>query len=189
MEINRSSNVLSFSSEILTGYAYVHSMQKVTTKDTTLVWSDITDSLSSTSVSVDSYYIISEIRLPDHIVTNGYYTINDKIYDLNGNEISVEQLLATSILNTNIIRVDTNYVFYYYIETYYIDLLKSRFQETINSCACLNKQDKITIDTLTMGLDIIKYLIPYELYNEIQRVIEQLSVCTGTITNNCACYG
>ena len=36
MEISRSSSTLNFSSELLSGYSYVHAMQKVSTTDTTL---------------------------------------------------------------------------------------------------------------------------------------------------------
>lgn len=189
MNISTSGSTISLISTEMSGYSYVHAIQKVTTTDTTLYYDNITTTSSSTTLTVDSYYILSEIRLPNTVTPGGYYTVDGKIYNSLGVEISVEQLLDTSILNTNIVRVDTDYIFYYYIEKYYIDFLKSKFQESINSCTCLNKQDKITIDTLTMGLDVIKYLNTYQLYNETQRIIEQLSVCTGVSTTNCNCYG
>lgn len=188
MEITQSENTINLTSTYISGHTYLHTIQQVTTIETTLFESIFTSSSSEIILIDDGYYIISEIRLPNQIVS-GYYIIDEIIYDELGNEVTVEELLELDTTDTNIIREDIDYISYYNIETYLITLIKNKFLKGFCSCNCITDEDKRTIDTLMMGIEAIKNLEVYLLYNEIQRIIEQLSVCTGTVNLNCSCNG
>lgn len=111
------------------------------------------------------------------------------IYNPQGNVISAETLLATSTDLTNIIRTDENWITMYILDDYYIRLLKSKYLHNICNCGCgcIDKIDKVRLDTLTMGLDLIEALEAKNQYYEIQRIVEKLMVCFGLIDSNCNC--
>lgn len=190
MQISTELNKITLVSPVASGYAYVHTIQKVTTMEVTLEESFITESISSYELSTDGYYIVSEIKLPDSVSVGNYYISGESIYDTTGTEITVQELLDTDTTGTNIIREDNDYFTYYFLELYYINLIKDKFMKGICSCNCNNgkSSEKLTIDTLTMGLEVIKILVEYLQYLEAERIIEQLSVCSGQINVNCNCY-
>lgn len=190
MEISTNNYTITLTSTIASGYEYIHTVQKVSTTETTFENSEITDSTSTYNLTSDGYYILSEIKLPNVETVDNYYILDDVIYDPDGAEITAEELLEVDTTDTNITREDNDYFLYYYLETYYINLIKDKFMKGICSCNCVSSNDltKTTIDTLTMGLDVVKILLEYLQYYEAQRMIEQLSVCSGEINVNCNCY-
>lgn len=218
MEINQTDNVITTTSILESGYSYIHVIQKITTETSSIFDSNITDSESEFTLTSDGYFILSEIKLPSTVDTNvnHYYITGNTVYNWEGEEVSISTLITIDTTGTNIIREDIDYLSKYYIYKYYIDILKNRFLKNICNCGnsgtsnCSSgvynptlingvvdrgykvsdpKQDKITIDTLTMGLEILDYLEEYLLYMEAQRIIEQLAPC-GSITNTgCGCNG
>lgn len=187
MEIEQHADTLTLTSITVSGHKYIHTVQKVTTTNTIFYSGIFTENISTIALSTDGYYIISEIRLPEAVITTGYYIQNDKIYNSTGTEVSIEDLLKVNTTGTNIIRNDYDYLSYYYLDKYNIDLIKSTFLKGMCSCGCSSRIGNQTIDTLVMGLEVLKNLVDYNLYYEAQRVIEQLSVCTGEINSSCNC--
>ena len=216
MEITQTDNVLTITSISVSGYSYIHTVQKVTLDETTLFDSNITESESTFTLTSDGYFIVSEIKLPNTVdnTTNHYYINGDTVYTWEDEEITISALLALDTTGTNIIREDTDYLSVYYIRKYYIDIIKNRFLKNICNCgtsgtsSCTSgvynptlingvvdrgyrvtnpEQDKITIDTLTMGLEVISYLEEYQLYMEAERIIEQLAPCGSVSNTGCGC--
>ena len=189
MKIEQFSETLTLTSITVSGHKYIHALQKVTSTDTTYYSGIFTENVSTIAFATDGYYIISEIRLPEQVISNGYYTLNDIKYDPTANTITIENLLKVDITGTNIIRTDYNYLSYYYINKYNIDLIKQTFLKGICNCGCSTRTGGQTIDTLIMGIEVLKNLVDYELYYEAQRVVEQLGICTGILTTSCNCNG
>ena len=187
MKIEQSSNVLTLTSTTVSGHKYVHALQKVTTLTTTYYSGTFTENVSTISLSTDGYYIVSEIRLPDAVSANNYYILNNKIYNNLGVEISIEELLAVDPTGTNIIRTDYDQVSYHFINDYMINLIKQTFLKGICGCSCSTRDNKQTIDTIIMGIEVLKNLIEFNLYLEAERIIENLGICTGILNANCNC--
>lgn len=185
MEIEQHGDTLTLTSPTISSHKYIHIIQKVTSTNTTFYSGVFSENISSIALTTDGYYILTEIRLPE-IITVGYYIQNDKIYN-NGVEISIEDLLKIDVEGTNILRTDSDYLSYYYINKYNIDLIKTTFLKGICNCGCSTREGNQTIDTLVMGIEVLKSLVDYNLYYEAQRVVEQLSICTGEINSNCNC--
>lgn len=93
MKIEQFNDTLTLTSITVSGHKYIHAIQKVTTTDTTYYSGIFAESVSTIALTTDGYYIISEIRLPEQVVSNGYYILNDIIYDSSGNTITTENLL------------------------------------------------------------------------------------------------
>lgn len=190
MNITQTENVLTLTSPVESGFRYIHTIQKVTITETTLVNKVFTDSISSYTMPSDGYYIITEIKLT---TTPGqyYYIVGDIVYSSLGVEISVENLLAISVSGTNILRIDTDLLNKYNTNLYYVNLIKNKFLKIICTCDCISKSDKLTIDTLTMGLVLIENLVLNLQFYEAQRIIENLGICNNLIVSNpnCNCNG
>lgn len=184
MEITQTNNNIEVVSTELSGYVYLHVYQKITTTVESIIQETYTDSSSSISLTTDGYYIISELKLRSTETPGEYYVLGEDIYTPEGELILLEDLMLIEDLE---IRTDANVLSYYYIEKYYIDLVKSKFLKGMCSCACINDLDKITIDTLTMGIEVLDILIKYSQFYEAERMVEQLSVCTGIVNTNCSC--
>lgn len=188
MNISQVDNTLNISSTAYSGYTYIHAIQSVTINEVILVNDVFTTAASSYNFLTDGYFIIIEIKLP---TTPGeYYYISDEIiYNPEGEEITVEQLLDIDVTDTNISRVDEDYTTIYYLNDYYLALLRSKYLKNICNCGCgcIDKQDKVRLDTLTMGLDLIEALIGKAQYYEVQRIVEKLMICFGIVENNCNC--
>lgn len=188
MTITQINNTITLTSTASVGFRYIHTVQKVTLTETTLISEVFTDGVSTFVLPSDGYYIITEIKLT---TTPGdyYYITGDIVFSTVATEISVEDLLEVDITNTNIERVDEDWFNKYNTNLYYINLIKSKFTRTICSCSCLSRTDKLTLDTLMMGLTLIESLVINEQFNEANRIIEQLGVCNNLITSNCNCDG
>jgi hypothetical protein len=160
-----------------TGNYFIHVVTKVTTSAETIFYSNITTSSSSTSVLTDGLYRVESIKLPS---TDGgsYYTDGTKIYDSDGNEITVATLVA------NVEGTSQNIIIYYIIYTNLIETEKE-ILDLLYDC----KSDPIKAryrDILYMGLSVVDYLLTDSLYNEANRLIEKLESC-GTVTSTCNC--
>ena len=188
MEIKQINDILTIESTLTSGYRFIHITQRITTKDIFLEDYIFTENISSITLTKDSYYIITEIKLPDSVVPGGYYILGRVVYDPSGNVISVSDLLQVDIIETNIVKTSEEILFYYFLSKYYNDLIESKIFKNIFSCECLeSKEDKVIIDTLTMGLEVLRTLIEYNQYYEAQRILEKLSTCNTSITVNCGC--
>lgn len=191
MNITQTEATISMVSQEASGYGFIHIVQDVTIVETNVVSDVFTTSMSEYTFVADGYFIITEIKLPTTAPVSGYWIdiAEELIYDPSGNVISTETLLATSIDQTNIIRTDEDWITMYLLDDYYVRLLKSKYLHNICNCGCgcIDKTDKVRLDTLTMGLDLIEALEAKLQYYEIQRIVEKLMVCFGMIDSNCNC--
>ena len=189
MNVSQSENKLNIvSTDSGVYYKYIHVIQDVRINSIEIVSEVYTTSVSYYTFPYDGYFKISEIKLPT--TSGNYYWVNDEvIYDPSGNVISVEELLEVDPTGTNIVRNDLDYITLYFLRDYYLKLLKSKYLKNICNCGCgcIDKQDKVKLDTLTMGLDLIEALMAQYQYYEVQRIIEKMMVCFGIVSNDCNC--
>lgn len=186
MNITQTENTLVLASTQTSGTRYLHVIQQVTLTATTIIHEVFTDSSSTKTLPSDGYYILTEFALP---TTPGshYYVIDDVIYSPTDEVVTVEELMALNAVDNGIDRNDTDFFTVYELNTYYVNLLKEKFQKVICGCGC-TKNERLSIDPITMGLYLIEELNVYSMYYESQRIIEQLSRCSnGVNSSNCNC--
>lgn len=188
MNISQIEEVLHLVSIETNGYGFIHVIQDVRIHETTVAKDIFTNSSSTYTFLSDGYFIITEIKLP-LVSGTGYYINGESVYNPNGQEISIEDLLLINPSTSNIVRSDQNYISLFLLKDYYLKLLKTKYLKNICNCGCgcIDKIDKVQLDTLTMGLDLIEALEVKSQYFEIQRIVEKLSVCFGLITSDCNC--
>jgi hypothetical protein len=190
MNITQTEGTVTITSQEIASYGYIHIIQDVTITDTIVVSDIFTDISSTYTFLSDGYFIITEIRLP-LASGSGYYIDMDEeiIYAPDDTVITTEELLALDTTGTNIIREDEDWLTMYILNEYYINLLKSKYLKNICNCGCgcIEKSDKVKLDTLTMGLDLIEALEAKYQYYEIQRIVEKLMVCFNLADSNCDC--
>lgn len=188
MNVSQLQNTLTITSTIASGYKYVHYIIKVNLEDEVVKQTEITESISTYTMLQDGYYKIVELRLPT-TSGSGYYITGTTIYSPSNVVLSPEELLLVDVTGTNIIRDGSDIIVTYYLNEYYINIIKSKFLKNICSCACLTAVDKVLIDTLTMGLVLITKLEENSQYHEANRIISQLSSCSNIQNDaNCNCY-
>lgn len=188
MTITQVENKLTIISQETSGYEYIHVVQDVTIHETVIVSSEFTNSISYYTLPTDGYYIVSEIKLPT-TSSSGYYISGDAVVSTEIGVITVKELMNIDTTGTNIVKNEVDHISMYYLEDYYLKLLKSKYLKNICNCGCgcIDRQDKVKLDTLTMGLDLIEALTLTAQYFEIQRIVEKLSVCFGMVKNDCNC--
>ena len=189
MTITQTGSMLELTSPVVTDYAYVHYYLNVNSSDVVTDSAQVTDSFSYLDLTEDSYYQLVEILLPTTPGT-GYYISGQSIYDPDDVMITTDELLAIyPTTGTNIVRTQYDWISTYFLNEYYINLLKSKYLKNICSCNCFSKTDKVLIDALTMGFILIDALKLASQYYEANRIIDQLAVCTNTVTGTpCNCY-
>jgi len=190
MNITQNENNIVITSTENSSYSYVHVIQDVSTLDTTIINNTFTNSTSTYNFTTDGYFIITELKLPKGISLYYYYILNGVIYNLSDEVVTVEELMNMDPDEIpGLIREDLDYLSLYLLREYYLNLLKSKYLKNICNCgcACIDRIDKVKLDTLTMGLDLIEALESKFQYYEIQRIVEKLSSCFGIITSNCNC--
>lgn len=195
MNINIYKNALTISDTEVTEYKYIHVIQLNAITGSGTQYVKYTHDSSTTTLAADGYYTITQMMLPLDPVEGTYYIIeslvggDDQVIDPNGDVILIDDLLLVDTVGTTITKTVENIFSDYSLHTYYINLLKSKFLKNVCGCDCISKQDKLTIDTLTMGLALIEELVAFAQYNEAERIVEQLNKCTGLVTPNCNCNG
>ena len=186
MNINQIENTLILSSTETTGFRYLHVITQITLTAATRIHEAFTDNSSTKTLPSDGYYQIIEVMLPT-TPGNYYYVVGNVIYSPTDEVVTVDELLALDPEDNGIDRNDTDFFTVYALNTYYINLLKAKFQNNICGCGC-TKSDRLSIDPITIGLTLIEELNIYAMYYESQRIIEQLTKCvTGVNISNCNC--
>lgn len=192
MNINVYRNELTVSDTLVSVYKYIHVIQLNAVTGNSTQYVKYTHEASTTVLATDGYYTITQIMLPLAPVPGTYYIIEDVVDQIiapNGFPITVDQLLAVDPIAGGFDRQDVDWFTYYQLNDYYITLIKAKFLNNICNCGCINAQDKLMIDTLTMGIALLDELITYAQYYEAERILEQLSKCTGIVNTNCNCNG
>jgi len=181
MEIKQTQNSIELTSIPLSGHSCLHVIEKITSTTNEVIYSNL-EITSCFNLPSDGYYIIHEIYLLNITTFNSYCIEEDIIYKPDGTVAKISDLLESD--HISIIKEQSNFLLYYFLEEYYHKLLKKRF---LNFTYCKDSKDRLIIDTLTMGLEIIKSLINYEQFEEAQRIIEKISICSDNTNVNCNC--
>ena len=186
MEISTSNNIIYVSNTPTLGYKYVHFLQKLNNKDTLLKDYSVTDNVSNIILPEDGLYNVTSVRIINSNVENSYYIEDDEVFDNLGNLIVVEDLL--NVTHASLIKETEVTFLIYYLKNFYTNLLESKIFKNIYDCNCQeSKTDKVLIDTLTMGLEVLKILVEHEQFHEAQRIVEKLTTCNKAINLNCNC--
>lgn len=192
MELIQTQNTLVIEDTASVGYSNAYILQKIQTDigNTENIGHVVGSSGGVFTLPSDGYYMVHKFQITT-IQNNGYYISAGEVYGPGDDllsEYSIYSLLTIEDYEEEGIAYDSmEHLNYYNIETYYINLLKTKFLKNMCGCSCDNQSNRITIDTLTMGLEVIKYLIEYSQYNEASRIVDMLSICTGVININCNC--
>ena len=195
MNINVYKNELTISDTEVSGYKYIHVIQLNTVTGPGTQYVKYTHNSSTTVLASDGYYTLTQMRLPTTAVPGTYYIVEgpeggaDQVIAPNGSVISINDLLLVDPIGTTITKTIEYWFSYYALHTYYVNLIKAKFLKNVCNCDCISPTDRLTIDSLTMGLTLIKELTTYAQYNEAQRIVEQLNKCTGIVTTSCNCNG
>ena len=152
MEVTQQNEIITIESLSNSEISYIHIIQKVTTESSTIVYSNITSSMSSFNLITDGYYVITEISLPNIIdnTPNHYYILNNEIYTWNGVKCEINDFININLDTTNIIKENIDYFSKYYLYTYYINTVKNKFLKNIYPCnnSLFITTDKIVVDTI-----------------------------------------
>ena len=195
MELIQTNSTLTIFGTESVGYSNVYILQKMDPTTELPVNMDYKVSVAGTTFTLtsDGYYAINKFILSTTPSDTTYYISGEVVY-VPGGDILMESglydlLLIEDYTETGITYEVTNYFTYYTIETYYLNLLKSKFLKSMCGCGCVSASDRVTIDTLTMGIEVIKSLVLYSQFNEASRILNLLNTCTGIVNTNCNCHG
>lgn len=193
MNTSITTNILTITDTEVTEYKYIHVVQLNSINGVVTKYTNYTHESSVYTILSDGYYKIIQLKLPLAVVEGTYYIVenpSDVVIDPNGDVISIDELLSVDPTGTTIVRTETTFFTSYLLHTYYINLLKTKFQSNLCSC-CNNITNNTQIDALTMGFALIDELVSSNMLNEAERIIELLNRCTNTTTStsNCNCNG
>lgn len=184
MNLTQTQNILTVNDTAATGYSNVYILQRIQ-DGTTDIGYIISANGGSFNLTLDGYYLLHKFQITT-IPNNDYYISGNKLYNSDGevDEFSINSLLYIEDYDSVGIAYDTiEYINYYNIEQCYINLLK----EALLVNPCCNQTNKDIINTLTMGIEVIKYLVEYSQYMEASRIISMLCSCSNLTNTNCNC--
>ena len=142
----------------------------------------------------DCIYSFSDAEM--HGITFGYYLDLDNIYDRNRVDsngkpikVSIEEVLEgnTNIATTQISSID--YISILNLQKCLVSLCLEIFNELGAFGKCFSSKSKesdLTFrrDLVWMAINVIKYMIKYNMRAEAARIINQLEGCNGICTEN-----
>lgn len=186
MIITKNENTITITSTIVEGYSYVHVVEKINIDEANEILSSsgITNSVSEHILVDDGSYIIFEFLLPN-VSDGGYYISNNVVYTPTNTPISYASLILVDTEGTNIVKTVETIVNLYKLEDLYSSYLQNNFLNCLCSCKPVTQQSKLTVDVLTMGLNLISILQTQEQFYEIQRIINKLQFCHNSPKCNC----
>jgi hypothetical protein len=167
------------------GFSNVYIIQKIVGEEPTNVTYLISPDGGLLNMAIDGYYVIHKYKLPTTVNTE-YYIIGGNSYGP-GEELLEGQEIYSILDYETLEYSQIEFLYYENIKVFYINLLKDKYLK--NLCCCGNLQDKFTVDTITMGLEVISYLEEYSQFYEAARIIDMLALCNKTVLSNCGCNG
>jgi hypothetical protein len=192
MTLTENQNTLVITDAVIADYSNVYIIQKITPSvaDPENITYLVSEDGGTIAITLDGYYNVHRLQITT-TAGAGYYILGDVLYGpgdvvIQGADVYLLLDIA-DFAAEGIIYSVADYFTYYNIEKYYVDFLKTKFLK--NVCCCNPPNDRSIIDPLTMGIDVIKYLLEYQQYNEAARIVEMLATCTGVINTSCGCNG
>lgn len=167
-------------SPVVSGTSYAFILEEWNGEEFIFTKSVITINSGVLKIDKDGYYRVSEYPLT---TTGTYYIDNNILYGPNG-ETDGEDLV------NDVVPEETyDLVVYEYLETFYKDLISDKLIKGICNCNCTSSHDEVVIQTLTIGLEMLKILEKYKQYYEVYRILKQLETCDNFVNINCDCNG
>lgn len=114
-----------------------------------------------------------------------YCMDNESVYRyLNGTfyEVTIDSIIQQNLYNTTISKVEKDYVSICYLRNCYINICQQVFKSLCGIGNCNDKVDKelsTKRDLVWMGINVIKYMVQFEMLEEAERIIERLISCHG----------
>lgn len=121
-----------------------------------------------------------------------YCTDGESIYRyLKGTfyEVTIETIVEQNPYNTTISRVDKDYVSICFLKQCYVNICQQIFSKLCGmggQCFASNIDKELSIkrDLVWMGINVIKYMVQFNMLAEAERTIEQLESCNGICSGN-----
>ena len=145
------------------------------------------------STQGDGFYTITRITVPKDESALWYYK-DGKIYHGLREEFTIPQFIEINLKTTDL---DIDYIHYFSVcnlKKCFIAICQQIFET--NSSICKKADIDSTIiykrDLLWSALNVIKYLVDMDQYEEAQRILDEITECNGlcpqhTGTRNCGC--
>lgn len=179
------------------GYVYVYILQRnrinCTSVNQTVIRENIDDPIEF-SIGEDGYYLLCKLIVPTDI-TQPYYYFDGKFYKGN-EEIQLQELIET---NPEVSKVEISYEHYFqicHLRQCYIDICQRIFEEQASIRCEKNKVDKELIykrDLIWSAINVIKYLVEFEQFEEAERLLQKITGCNGLCqheeSKGCGCCG
>lgn len=139
------------------------------------------------NIGLDGFYTLVTLKVPKDSQANYYYQ-NDDFYH-NGIKIELQELIE---LNPNVSGIEVIYDYYFQtciLKKCFIDICYQIF-DIQNPSNCTNtKLDSNLIykrDLIWSALNVIKYMVEMDQYEEAERLLERIVGCNGLCDNLCS---
>lgn len=169
-------------------YAYVYILQlNKTTEITSQVFIKTSeDQKVLFDIGLDGFYTLVTLKVP--IEYGIYFYSNNKFYHLY-EEIELQELIE---LNPNVTKIETTYDYYFQtcrLRNCFVNICYQIF-DTQASINCNNsKLDQNLIykrDLVWSALNVLKYMVELNQYEEAERLLERIMGCNGLCSNVCS---
>lgn len=194
MEILQSGSTLNIFGEEIEGYSNVYLIQRVDPceSDPINVAAAIFAGGAVFTLTADGYHQITKLTMSTTYSAVNYFIFDNKVYSPGGlTQLSGDDLYdlldITDFEGYGITYESTNYFTYELTNTYYVNLVRTKFLCNVCNNTCIADKDRIVLDTLLMGMEVIKILIGESQYDEAARIMNLLSTCTGITSTSCNC--
>lgn len=179
------------------GYVYVYILQRnrvnCTSVNQTIIKEKIDDPVEFT-IGEDGYYLLCKLIVPTDI-TKPYYYFNGQFFK-GSKEIQLQELIET---NPEVSQVEISYEHYFqicHLRQCFIDICQKIFNEQASIRCEKDKVDKELIykrDLIWSAINVIKYLVEFEQFEEAERLLERITGCNGLCqheeSKGCGCCG
>ena len=136
--------------------------------------------------SQDGFYIIGKVEIP--IYDSPYYYDDGKFY-YNEEEVGIQDILD----DENITKEYQNYFQLYNLKQCYISICQQIFNSRGSiKCSAPNIDQNLIYkrDLIWMTINVIKFMIETNRWEEAERLLERITECNGLCNNNlnhCGC--
>lgn len=194
MEILQTGGTLNIFGEEIEGYSNVYLIQRIDPcgDDPINVAAAIYAGGAVFTLTADGYHQITKLTMSTTYSATNYFIIGSIVYSPGGaaqftGDSLYDLLGIIDFAAVGIIEESTDYFTYELTNTYYINLVRTKFLCNVCSNTCIADKDRIVLDTLLMGIEVIKLLMAQSQYDEAARIMNLLSTCTGVTSTSCNC--
>lgn len=194
MEILQTGGTLNIFGEEIEGYSNVYLIQRIDPceDDSINVAAAVYAGGAVFTLTADGYHQITKLTMSTTYNATNYFIIGSTVYSPGGaaqftGDSLYDLLGIIDFAAVGIIEESTDYFTYELTNTYYINLVRTKFLCNVCNNTCITDKDRIVLDTLLMGIEVIKLLMAQSQYDEAARIMNLLSTCTGITSTSCNC--